>query len=130
MSDQLNAYESKPLKSSRNEPSSKRLPIKLQTGTFVRNAAFDDGPKTTTTPAAKAKQATEESTTATATAAAAAAADPTQELTTSGNLSKLSPHELDRRRYRIKLEMGEICEQILQAPGKAVRHANHTDANV
>jgi len=117
MSTEFADYE-RPLKRSRkNEQSQHRLPIKTLDGSFVRNAAFDGVSATKSTQQESDRNKDtgddddddEDSSTTTGA------------LPTSGNISQLSPHELDRRRYRIKLEMGEVCEQILQTPGKAVR---------
>jgi nucleolar complex protein 3 len=108
------SYEKRPLKRARNEQSQTRLPIKSLNGSFKRNAAFDDV-KSQENSKSNEKVSTSDS--------SSEEQDTNSEETTisAGNISKLSQHELDRRRYRIKLEMGDVCEQILQAPGKAVR---------
>ena len=104
------SYE-RPLKRSRVEATSQRLPIKRANGTFVHNPNFN-GAQQLNKPI-QPPSSDEESD------------DSTKKKQdtgpTAGSIRNLNSHDLEKRRYRIKLEMGDVCEQILQAPGKAVR---------
>ena len=103
-----------------------RLPVKRADGALVRNVAFDGKvagqtaaeaargkrgkpPKRQRTEAAGSGSEEEDATSSSAPASA------------KGSIANLSPHQILRRRARIRLEMGELCEQILATPNKAVK---------
>lgn len=115
------------MKRSRSEQQTTRLPIKRANGTFVRNNAFDgakDTNKSKKTSFDSSSRTTRGSTDGRGKNSRGKNADTKPTVTpnvTAGSLAKLSSHELEKRRHRLKLEMGDVCEQILQAPGKGIR---------
>ena len=115
------------MKRSRNEKQqTTRLPIKRANGTFVRNNAFD-GAKDTAAKSMKSivpnagGKKDNRGNSKNIDGKSAGTKPKVIPNVTAGSLAKLSFHELEKRRHRIKLEMGDVCEQILQAPGKGIR---------
>ena len=100
-----------------------RLPIKRPDGSFVRNQAFDSA-ASQVVPAAEKAAAAESAGKEKRNKHGDAQQQQQQhqqQHQQNNSIANLTPHERIRRCNRLKLEMGELCEEILAKPRKACK---------